>query len=174
MSCSQSTVDFPEKVLRSGWRGRLQKTRPESIPMTARKHIVPGYRLGAIPQVAHRRPTLRELTQWSWMEIRSCLGNIWWILRQPELPTPSFGPAFEQGGAGMCTLNRNTLRCTLGIERLEADWPWVSTLEVSLFLWGFHLGSETRDHAGRLFEARDNPFHDSCIWREFCPRKTDA
>jgi hypothetical protein len=101
-------------------------------------------------RVFPRRPTLLELAQWSWLEVRSCLGSICWLLRQPQMPELTCGPAFQTDAAGMWTADPNTLLCMQGIEKLEAEWPWVSRQDVYLFLRGFHLAIDKRDEADRL------------------------
>jgi hypothetical protein len=124
-------------------------------------------------RVSPHRPTPLELAQWSWLELRSCVGGIWWLLRQPHILELTCGEAFQTDASGMWIAHPNTLLCMWGIENLEAEWPWVSRLGVLLFLRGFHLANGTNGAVGKLRDKDSVPFMNSSTTGKICPKNSD-
>jgi len=76
--------------------------------------------------------------------LRSFRGHIQILLSKDE-PDVDLGLSFERDGHG------NLVHCALtqarsdGIAKLEAKHPWVSFVDMQLFLEGFDLGVQWRD-----------------------------
>jgi len=125
--------------------------------------ILPDFPLASTCAAPPCVSSLWRRIRWSCMEVRSCLARIAWILGQSALPVMDLGPLCQRVQPGMWSGNTNTLRCMSGIERLEEEWPWVSRLDVHLFLTGFHLGAGTNESYAldRLLYTRQSAYGNS-------------
>jgi hypothetical protein len=67
------------------------------------------------------------------------------------------GPALRCSGGGRYLDDERTLTRSAGIEKLQAMYPWVDTVDLELFLRGFDAGEEWafRNHSeqGKLAEV---------------------